>query len=406
MRLTASLAAHDRRVWALVATQMITAAGFSICLPFLSLHLHVERGLSMSAVGGLLLVASLAAALARLVGGELADRWGRRPILLFAVATRVLALVGMAALIHLEGPILSIAAAYGFIRLTGALAMPSISAMISDLTQPDRRTEAYGLLRVGANVGWSAGPAVGGLLAAVVPYAGLFLIASLFAIGSFALIALLVPEPPQTARATRTAASLLAALGDRQFTAFVGLALVLLVVSGQLVSTLSVFTVNRAGFSEAQFGGLLTLNGLLVVFLQYPLARRIARLSTRNALVFGGLLYATGYLAFGWLGSYLGFLAAITVVTFGEMVFSPMALRLVADLAPPGQRGRYMGAYGLAEALGWSVGPFVGGVLLDLFPASPPALWGAVAALAVLAAIGFARWGHTWTEGQAISTGS
>jgi len=67
----------------------------------------------------------------------------------------------------------------------------------------------------------------------------------------------------------------------------------------------------------------------------------------------------------------------------------PASLAVVARLAPPAERGRYMGLWGLAESFGWSAGPLVGGVLLDLFPQDPQVMWGIIASLGFVAALGY-----------------
>ncbi len=361
-------------------------------LPFLSLYLHQQRGLPMTVVGTIMMLSALLSPVGRLAGGDLADRVGRRPVLMWAVGSRACLFFVLAALIWQNTAVWAIALCYSTVRLSGAFAMPCISAMIADLSPPEQRTEAYGLLRVGSNVGWAAGPAIGGYLAVVLPYATLFAFSAAASAVSLALVFGLAREPVPLEEPQRGLAGLSATLRDRRFTLFVGLSALVLLVSGQLVSTLSVFTVDRLGLSEARFGGLLTLNGALVVALQYPLARAAARLRRNRALVLGSVLYGLGYLCLGWLHSYWALLGVITVVTLGEMVFQPTALVVAADMAPPGRRGAYMGTFGLAEALGWSAGPFLGGVLLDAFPRSPALMWGAITSLAFAAAVGFVLW--------------
>jgi len=108
--------------------------------------------------------------------------------------------------------------------------------------------------------------------------------------------------------------------------------------------------------------------------------------------VLGAFLYGAGYLLFGWLRAYSALMGAMVVLTWGEMLFAPTSLAVVADLAPPDRRGRYMGAFGLAESFGWSAGPFLGGVLLDAFPHSPQAMWGLITSLAFAAGLGFMAW--------------
>ena len=376
----------------MVGIQLITAFGFSISLPYLSLYLHRQRGLSMTAVGGIMMASALAAAAFRLLGGELSDRFGRRPVLLFSLGLRVGLFGGMAGLLAFSGPIWAIALDYILVRLTGALAMPAISAMVADLVPADRRNEGYGILRAGTNLGWGAGPAVGGYLAVVYPYHVLFAFTTLASLLSLALALAFARESQCQREEGVGIRALLETFTDRHFIPFVGLSLPVLVVGGQLVSTLSVFVVDRLGYPEAAFGGMLTLNGFLVAVLQYPLAVLLQRWPRLVGLVAGSLLYGFGYVLFGWLHAYGWLLGIMVVITLGEILFAPTSSAVVADLAPPARRGRYMGAFGLAESFGWSAGPFLGGILLDLFPEDPRSMWGIISSLSLVAAVGFIPW--------------
>jgi len=376
----------DRAVWSLALTQLITTAGFSLALPFLSLYLFRDRGLSMSAVGTIMLLAGLVGALGEFLGGDLSDRLGRKPVLLGAILFRIFAFLGLAFLVFREGTIWNIALMYMAVRLSGGLAIPPVLALVADLTV-GKRVEGYGLLRVGVNVGWALGPALGGYLAARFPYASLFLFGATAAFLTFLLVLFWVPKPRIRAMAAATRGTF-TAFKDPDFLCFLGASILVFLVAGQLVSTLSVFTVAKVGISKAQFSGLLTLNGLLVVVFQYPLARAVQGWPRRAGLALGALLYSLGYLSFGWIRSFPLMLVAITIVTVGEVLFTPVAQAVAADLAPEKHRGRYLGAFGLVESFGWFSGAFLGGVLLDWAP-NPQVLWGAIASLGFLATLVF-----------------
>ncbi len=245
---------------------------------------------------------------------------------------------------------------------------------------------------MGGNLGFAAGPALGGYLATFLSYAWLFGVAALIGVLAFWLILRFLKESLRAATERVGFYNIFSIAGDRVFLIFAGLSLLLAVAIGQLGSTLSVFTVARMGFSTAQYGFLLTMNGLIVVFFQYPVARSLSRLSKSRALILGSLLYGLGYLFLGSVRTFALILAAIVVISAGEIVFSPSALSVVGGLSSPNRRGQYMGFFGLSEILGMSLGPLVGGILLDAFPASPCFIWWPIASLAFMAAAGFHWW--------------
>jgi len=378
------------RLWPLIAVQLLTGAGFSLSLPFLSLYLYQERGLPMGLVGTIMLGSAVAAALARIVGGELSDKLGRRPVLLGALSLRIFLFLGLAASVHYGLWIVLIAALYFGVRFSGAFAMPAIAAMVADLSSEEERMRAYGILRVGANVGWALGPSVGGFLKAFLPYAALFLLTAAVS-GACTLLALVSLRESLRGTGERREgfSAVLSSLRDPRFRGFILLSLLVLLVAGQLISTLSVFAVDRLGLSTAHFGAMLTLNGLLVVALQYPLARVFERRRRNLVLALGACLYGAGYFSMGWLRAFWPLMGSVGVATLGEIIFMPASLAVVARLAPPAERGRYMGLWGLAESFGWSAGPLVGGVLLDLFPQDPQVMWGIIASLGFVAALGY-----------------
>jgi len=167
------------------------------------------------------------------------------------------------------------------------------------------------------------------------------------------------------------------------------ISLVLFTVMSQLISTLSVYSVAWAGITKLQLGALYTLNGLMVVFLQFPVVRALASYRMTTALILGSILYGVGYAMMG-IGHDFALLAlAMFVVTMGEIVTTPASMALVSNFSTAELRGRYMGVYGLFNSFGWSIGPLIGGVLLDLASKRAMLLWGPVGSLAILAAAGF-----------------
>jgi len=388
------LGRFNTRIWTITLIELVTAAGFSICIPFLALYLYQERGLPMTLVGTAILISGLSSAVTQIVSGFLSDRFGRRFLMLGAMGISMLTYSGMVVLIWISAPVWAILVVYVAGRSLGMAARPVISAMIVDLSEKERLTETYGLLRVGRNVGWAAGPAIGGYMATFLSYAWLFGVAVLTSTLAFCLILFFLRESWKRTVESPNFRSMFSVVNNRIFVMFTALSLLVFLTMAQIGSTLSVFTVDRLGFTTAEYGLLLTTNGLFVVLFQYPVARGIARLAKSNTLILGSLFYGFGYLSLGWTASFTWALVAMVVITTGEIIFSPVATSVVGELAPQDQRGRYMGFFGWSETLGMSFAPLVGGVLLDVFPTNPGLVWGTIAILAFVAAIGFYWWGR------------
>jgi len=346
----------------------------------------------MTLVGVILLAGGLCSAVSQALGGALSDRFGRRPILLMATFISIFLYTALAVLIGISAPVWAIVIAYIAGRSMLTITRPVISAMVADFTSRERLTEAYGILRIGANIGWAAGPAIGGYLATFLPYGWLFGVPALTCcIVSLIAFFFIRESSPGTGRKVGFR-SMLPTADNPAFLVFILLSLLLFIVMGQMASTLSIFAVDRIGFSFAQYGLLLTLNGLIVIFFQYPMTLALKRLAKFRALMLGSLLYAFGYLSLGWITQFGWALGAMAIITVGEIIHAPVTLSVIGELSPRDQRGRYMGLYGLSETIGISMGPLVGGLLLDAFPSDLRFVWAPIAFLALIASVGYYWW--------------
>jgi MFS family permease len=384
---------HKPGIWIISMQSLLTAAGFSITIPFLSLYLFQDRGLSMTIVGTIMLIAGLCSAIAHVLGGELSDRIGRRPVIIGALGIRVLMYLFMAMLIETSAAVWAIVVCYFIGQAIGMMERPASSAIVTDLSPKKRLTETYGLLRVGINLGWAAGPAIGGYLATFLPYSWLFGVAALLTALALLFVLFFLKESHTETREKTDIRNLKSIVKDRGFLIFTAIGLLVFMLMGQMMSTLSIFTVAIMGLSTAQYGFLLTTNGLIVVLFQYPVAYKLGNAIKSRVLIIGSLLYTFGYLIFGWAGGFSWAVIAIVVITIGEIIHAPTSLAVVGELAPPRYSGRYMGVFGLTQILGMAIGPLLGGILLDAFPTTSFAIWGIIAFLGVLAASGYYLWG-------------
>ena len=389
-RFSRSLQGLDRRLWILFGGRVIAATGFSIVMPFLTIFLYTEMGVPMTVVGTIFLGTALSGAVGQIIGGELADRLGRRPVMWVSMAMRaavfLLLSIAIANLVDLR--VISLLLMVS--SLAGSLFEPATNAMVADLVPPGRRLEAYSILRVGQNVGWTLGPLLGGILA-MFSYASLFVFTSL----TSAIVALIiyawVLDPRRTvAQTDRFRPRDLLKIGEnRAFLLLCMATIPLFIVLGQMTSTFALFSEDVVGISVVEVGYLYALNGAMVVFLQLPMARYVNRFRMTHVLAAGAVMYAAGYLIVGWASDIWVLVVSMIITSLGENATSPPSINLVANISPENERGRYMGVSGIFQTFGWSIGPLVGGILYDSLVSVPVALWGSIAAISIFSAAGF-----------------
>ena len=172
-------------------------------------------------------------------------------------------------------------------------------------------------------------------------------------------------------------------LADRTFARFLLASTAIAFVYFQSHTTFAL-QVRAHGFSNAAYGALIALNGLLVLLFELPVSSVTQHLRTRRVIAVGYALTGAGF-AFTGVADSLGLLAlAVLLWTLGEIASAPVASAYVADVAPPDRRGRYQGAFAMTLGLGSVLGPSVG---TALFGWNPSGLWSACLLLGAAAAL-------------------
>jgi MFS family permease len=378
----------DRRIWLLAATRFAVTAGFAAVMPFLALHLAVERHFAILRIGLLWTVVGLVSASMQWVAGQITDRLGRRRVLLCAMVIRSLnlALLGWAI-----GARASFATIGALCILNGAMRAfydPAASALVAALTSRDKRVAAFSLHRVGSSLGWAAGP-LAITFAPEAAYSAIFYIAApitLIAAGAVAML----PDSGRSMTPSRLRWSQLAEFRrDRKFVRFLMATLPFFVLQTQMYHMLPIFAAKYLGLDRTQVGSLFVVNGILVVLVQMPAVTLIRRIGTAGALVLGSLGYVVAYTGVGLASGYLSLLVCVVLATLCEIAAVPAHQARVTALAPIDNVAGYVGLGGLVQGLAQTSGPIVGSCLIEL--TSPSVGWILLALLGVVAAAGFRR---------------
>ena len=364
-----------RPVWILFAGTFINRFG-GFVLVFLILYL-TRRGFSPAQAGLVVGAYGIGAMVASMIGGDLADRIGRRNTIALSMFAAAAALVGLERARELPA-IVTLTVLAG---LTAEAYRPAAGALLADLVEPAQRVTAFAWYRLAINLGTAIGPLVGGLIAGRSMswlFWGDALTCALY--GAIALVSL--PEVTHAPHPPSAEPPLTVVLRDRAFMRFLGASTLGAIVYAQSHSTLALQVAAR-GFSDAAYGMLVGLNGLVVLLLELPIASVTRRLPKVPVIAFAYVLVGLGFALTGvpvtvWL---MG--ATVVIWTLGEIVGAPVAAAYVADLAPAHLRGRYQGAWGLTFALGYVIGPALGAAVFGWRPA---VLWIGCLVFGVMAA--------------------
>ncbi len=365
-----------RVTWVLYLGTFVNRFG-SFVLPFLVLYL-IRRGYTVVQAGAVVSLYGVGSLLASVVGGYLADRIGRRTAIAISMFTSAAILVALSQAQQLS----AIAVLTALAGLTAELYRPASSALLADLVPAGRRVTAFALYRLAINAGFAIGPAAAGFLADrsfLWLFWGDALTSAVF--GVLAVIAL--PERPHGKPVIEVRGEAVRAIfHDRIFVRFLAASILVGFVYVQSTSTFALH-VRDSGFSNAIYGALVSVNGLMVILLELPVTTVTQRLWARGVIASGGLFVGVGFGLTALAHTVPALALTVVVWTVGEILTAPVSSAYVADIAPPHLRARYQGAWGLTWGLAAILGPLVG---TRLYAWNASGFWLLCASLGVLAA--------------------
>jgi MFS family permease len=388
---------HTPQIWLLFWGTLIGSMGMSLVWPFLTIYIREQLDIPLSRITLLFTVQAIAGFAATTAISPLMDRFGRK-------GAMVAGMVASSATLFAMSQAESYAAwavllpAYGIVN---SVFRVGSYAMVADLVEPERRAGVYALIRMADNVGIAVGPAIGGFLVSVAYTLSYFAAATTQFILALAVIFLITETLPRSGpddALHRPSLSYGPLLRDRPFLAVWGLYILAQMAGALVFMLLGVYIKENFGIAENRFGFIVGTNALMVVLLQYSVTRRTSRFAPLPVIVGGSLLYAAGMGLFAVSQSFPAFLAGMVVFTSGELLMVPTATALVANIAPPDMRARYMGVFTLTFRIAAGIGPVLGGLLNDHI--APSATWYGGMIVCLIAALGYAWLAQRTAIGQ------
>jgi len=341
-----------REVRLLLAGTFINRFGTFI-VPYLSIVLRRDFGLSAGVTGRLMLAYGTGSFFSILLGGWLTDRLGRRITLAgsLLVSGTVATLLATASSLPVFAALLLL---YGFVA---DLYRPALTSSIADLLPSRDRVVGLAALRVAINLGVACGMVLGGFLAEWswrVLFIGDGLTTILFGVLVTARLPETAPRAPSGCDA-RAAAAGSGPWRDPVLWELLAITLAIVLIFFNFLSTLPLTITNRhpAWVSGAALG----LNGLLCGVLEVPLAAALRRFRRLRTAAVGTLFTGVGFALTGVLDHWAWYAFTVVLWTAGELLSMPQMLAFVTDWAPTPARGRYLGLYTATWSVGLALNP-------------------------------------------------
>ncbi len=364
-------------VWMIAATTFVNRVGM-MALPFLVLYLTEYLHISAARAGLAISVYGIGSLLIGPIAGRLADRVGPLTVMRGSLVLTGLVIL----LVPLARSFYTVLALVFVWAIVADAGRPATMAALTGSATPDQRRAAIALNRLSVNLGMSVGPAVGGFLARV-SFPLLFIVDGVTSLAAAVALSGMLwlrhrdtttaeHEAVKTDRASAFSKSSVV-WRDRAALLIFATSFFTNIVFSQHQGAMPLYIVRDLGFLESFYGGLFVLNTLIIVAIEVPLNLAMAKQDHRSSIAFAVVLIAIGFGGMAFAHGAFGIAITVIIWTFGEMIMFPTTTAYVAQLAPPGRTGEYMGAFTSTFSLALIVGPWMGAALLDRY--GGPVTW-------------------------------
>jgi MFS family permease len=352
---------------------LISTIGSSMIWPFLMIYVRQRVDMPLTQAASLMTINATAGLIAAFIAGPITDRIGRKWVM-------VVSLVGNGAVYFFMSNADSYLSFAVLMTLSGTfnpLYRVGADAMLADLIAPEKRPDAYALMRLSNNAGIAIGPMIGGFLSSI-SYTITFILAGSGMLIYSLLVAFFAQETlPQRASPSEnimeTFGGYLQVFRDSKFLSFVGAFILAQMCAVLIWILMPVYANGIYNVSESQYGFIPATNALMVVFLQVYVTKITKRYRPLPVMALGTFFYTIAVGSVALSHSFIGFWINIAIMTVGELILMPTASAYTAGLAPTEMRGRYMSVVGLSWSAAAGIAPLMGGYLND--NVSPVATW-------------------------------
>ncbi|MES2748590.1 MAG: MFS transporter [Bacteroidota bacterium] len=358
----------SREIWILTLITFINRAG-TMVLPFLSKYLKEDLHFSYSQVGWIMVWFGIGSMAGSWLGGKLSDKIGFYKIMIFSLLVSGMLFFALQFVTSFEGLCFSMFT----IMLVADMFRPAMFVSLGAYAKPENRTRALTLVRLAINLGFATGPALGGLIIMNIGYKGLFWADGGTCILAILIFAMLVKEKKKPAESKEEKLLLesnrVSVFKDKPFWIFLVTCVITGILFFQLFTTMPLYYKEQFDLSEFETGLLLTLNGIIIFFMEMPIVSYVERNKMNKVKVVSiGCLLMGISLFLLLINTWVGILVIMMLfMTFAEMFSFPFSNSFALSRAPKGHEGRYMAIFTMCFSLAHILSAKVGMVIIDNF---------------------------------------
>jgi predicted MFS family arabinose efflux permease len=338
----------SREVWWLALITFVNRAG-TMVIPFLTLYLTEDLSFSLPQVAWIMSCFGLGSVVGTWIGGKLTDQIGYYKVMVRSLLSTGIVFIALQFLTTFTQVCLGIF----LVMVVADTFRPAMFVAMSVYSKPENKTRSVTLIRLAINLGFSTGPAIGGLIISTLSYNGLFWVDGITCIlATLLLIKVLNPRvaKPLDDEINENPKS---AYKDKPFWIFFFAMFLFAVIFMQYFSTMPLYYRNIHKLTELEIGLLLGLNGFIIFLLEMPLIHWLDKRKYNKIILtaIGILLTVFSFVVLN-LTSWIGVLViSILFMTIGEMIGFPYSNAFAMDRSKKGKKGQYLAMYLMAFAL-------------------------------------------------------